>query len=447
MSNRVRESRCFWGIIAIACLWSVSVAGAADWPQWRGPERDGVWRESKALDTLPAGDLQVRWRVPAAHGYAGPAVADGKVYLFEYEILDGEIRNDPGARVKLQGKERLRCLDAATGDQLWQDEVDRAYKISYPGGPRCTPTVDGDHVYTLGAEGDLRCLSTSDGSFVWSKSFREDYGAKTPIWGHAAHPLVDDETVYCIVGGEGSIAVAFDKLTGEEKWKSMSAYQPGYCPPTFIEYGGKRQLLIFHPEAINAVDSDTGEVTWSVPIKPSYGMSIAQPFLVGDKLFVSGFGESICLDLSAAGDTPEVLWAGSPKTSVSSANVFPITDGQAIYGVNANNSLFVAVDPATGKRFWESKVPTLGAKGRGRHGTAFIVRQGETDRYWLLGEKGELILARLSPEKYEELGRKKILEPTGETSGRPVLWSHPAFAQGAIFARNDKEIVCVELTK
>ena len=134
-----------------------------DWPQWRGPMRDGVWRAFGVRSDLPKGDLPtgnllkgklpIRWRVPAALGYAGPAVAAGKVFLFEYEKRSGEIKNSPDVRIRLEGVERLRCLNAASGDELWRHEYNRPYQISYPSGPRCTPTVDGERVYTLGAEG------------------------------------------------------------------------------------------------------------------------------------------------------------------------------------------------------------------------------------------------------------------------------------------------------
>lgn len=445
MSARGKSIRAvgIFGVVALLALGTQ--AQADDWPQWRGPQRDGVWRESGIRDSLPAGELPVRWRVPVALGYAGPAVADGKVYLFEYEKASGNVSNKPGGRDALEGKERVRCLDATTGEELWRYDYQRVYKISYPSGPRCTPTVDGDRVYALGAEGDLNCLRTSDGSVVWSKSFREDYGVKTPIWGHSAHPLVDGDTLYCVVGGEGSIAVAFDKRTGEEKWRALSANEPGYCPPTMMTLGGERQVVIFYPRAICGLDPASGDERWSVPIEPSYGMSIGQPLKADERIFASGYNASVCFQLPSSNGEPEILWAGKPKTSISSANVSPIFDGQAIYGVDANASALIALDPDSGDRLWQTKQPTVGEGSRDRHGTAFIIRHGETDRYWLFNESGDLILARLSPSSYEELGRTPILGTTSDVFGRAVVWSHPAFAMKAMFARNDKELVCVDL--
>ncbi len=445
--NKQLRLGCAFCVALLSLLVAGTTACADDWPQWRGTERDGVWRETGILSEFPKGELPERWRVPVALGYAGPAVADGKVYLFEYEKTAGTISNNPGGEVKLEGKERLRCLDAATGDEIWQHEYDCPYHISYPSGPRCTPTVDGERVYILGAEGNFKCLQTDDGAVVWEKSFKSDFGAETPHWGHSAHPLVEGDTLYCLVGGEGSIVVAFDKLTGDEKWRALSAYEPGYCPPSIVEHEGEKQLLIFHPKAVVGLKPSSGKVFWSIPIEPSYGMSIAQLAVRGDRVFASGYNDSVYFQLPNGSGEPQVLWAGSPKTSISSANASPVHTEQAIFGVDANDSALVAVDPATGKRFWQTKAPTYGEKGRGRHGTVFVVRQGATDRYWLFGESGDLILARLTPERYEELARQRILEPTGEAFGRDAVWSHPAFADRAVFARNDKELVCVELAE
>ncbi|MEM8946195.1 MAG: PQQ-binding-like beta-propeller repeat protein [Planctomycetota bacterium] len=443
MLNNCQRATC---LSLIAVLTTHASLRAEDWEQWRGPQRDGVWRETGIRDDIPSDGLPERWRVPVALGYAGPAVADGKVYLFEYEKEQGELKNSPGGRPKLDGVERLRCLSSASGEELWRYEYDRNYKISYPSGPRCTPTVDGDRVYALGAEGDLTCLRTGDGSLVWKKSFQTDYGVKTPIWGHSAHPLVDGDTLYCVVGGDGSIAVAFDKLTGEERWRALSAGEPGYCPPTMLEIAGKQQLVIFYPLAVCGLDPTSGQVQWSIPIEPSYGMSIAQPMITGDRIFTSGYNASVCFSLPNGSSDPDVYWAGKPKTSVSSANVTPIYDGSLIYGVDANDSVLAAVDPSTGERVWQTKAPTVGEGQRGRHGTVFIVRQGNSDRYWLFSELGDLILAKLTAAGYEELGRQKLLEPTGEAFGRSVVWSHPAFAEQAVFVRNDEQLVCVELS-
>lgn len=429
---------------------------ADDWPQWMGPNRDNIWREDGVRDDLPETGLTPKWTVPVDLGYSGPAVADGKVYLFEYTRESGEITNNPGGADELEGVERLRCLDQATGEELWRHEYDRPYKISYPSGPRCTPTVHGDSVYALGAEGDLWRLKTADGSVVWHVNFQERFGAETPIWGHSSHPLIVGDKLYCIAGGEDSVAVALDIATGETEWTAIRNKEQGYCPPSLIEHNGEQQLVIYYPKAVTGLDPASGDEKWSVAIEPSYSMSIGAPNKVGDRMFATGHGGvSVFFRLpTESGGDAEVLWAGKPKTSIGAANMTPIADPSAdvLYGCDARTSELIAVDLENeGERLWSTKRPTLGAeadskKGRVYHGTAFVVRQGDTNRYWLASETGDLILAELTPEAYTEIGRTKMVEQTGETFGRPVVWSAPAFADRCVFARDDKQLVCIDLS-
>jgi outer membrane protein assembly factor BamB len=416
---------------------------ADDWPQWLGPRRDSVWREEGIVPAIPEGGLPVLWRTKISGGYAGPAVAGGKVFVTDYVRTAGEPTNDPGSRAELEGTERILCLSAEDGTVLWKYEYDCPYAISYPAGPRCTPTVDGDRVYTLGAEGHLFCFDVETGTVRWSKQFQEDYNAPVPIWGFAAHPLVDEDLLFCVVGGEGSVAVAFDKKTGEERWRALSASEQGYCPPTMITAAGRKQLLIWDADNLNGLNPRTGEVYWSIPLKPDYGMSITAPRQSGDLLFAGGIGNVAAL-IRLNQDTPdaEVVWRGDTRTAVYPANSTPIIDEGTLYGVDCRSGGLRAVDLETGERLWETFEPTTGTRRAG-HATAFLVQHRE--RYFLFNETGHLISAELTREGYAETGRVHILEPTGEAFGRSVVWSHPAFAQRRCFARNDEEIVCVSL--
>src|SRR5262249_8827401 len=211
--------------------------------------------------------------------------------------------DNPFQRGRIPGTERVLCLNEANGQPLWQHSYECPYTISYASGPRCTPVVSGGKVYTLGAEGNLLCLDAEKGTVLWAKDLKKEYKVETPIWGFCGHPLVDGRKLICLVGGEGSVAVAFDKDTGNEIWRSLSAKEPGYCPPTMIEAGGKQQLIIWHAEAINGLDPEGGKVYWSVPLEPSYGMSITAPRQLGDYLFASGIGNVGAL-LKLARDKP-----------------------------------------------------------------------------------------------------------------------------------------------
>src|SRR5438128_2909443 len=173
-------------IVFAAVTWCLtsSAARADDWPQWLGPQRDGVWRETGILSRFPSGGPKVRWRPPVGLGYAGPAVAEGGVYVTDLLLAEGVTPPaDTFARKRLAGKERVFCLDEATGKVLWKHEYPCEYTVSYPAGPRTTPVIHGGKVYTLGAMGDLICLEAATGKPLWSKNFVRDYQARVPMWG------------------------------------------------------------------------------------------------------------------------------------------------------------------------------------------------------------------------------------------------------------------------
>lgn len=437
-------SRLLTWIVWGSLLSLTAAASADDWPQWMGPTRDGQWKEEGILEKFPAGGPKILWRVPVAGGYAGPAVADGKVFVADFVKQDGDGGNDPGKRSELRGVERVLCFRESDGKLLWTHEDERVYKISYPAGPRVTPTVDGDKVYTLGAEGHLLCLDVESGKVVWSKDFQKDYKIEAPMWGFCGHPLVEGDKLICLVGGPGSVVVAFNKNTGEELWKALSAPEPGYCPPAIIEAGGARQLLVWHPKALNSLNPDNGEVYWSIDLEPAYGMSVTRPQRYGDYLFTSGIGDAaLVLKLDRNKPAAEEVWRGEKKNAIYCSNSTPLIKDGVIYGADCQVGALRAVRLEDGERLWETFEPTTGGTRRASHGTAFLVQNG--DRFFIFTETGDLVIARLTAEGYEEISRASIVEPTNEAFGRPVVWTHPAFANRCMFARNDKELVCVSL--
>jgi outer membrane protein assembly factor BamB len=424
----------------VLAVFLAPTARGEDWPQWMGPNRDGVWKETGIIDRFPEGGPKVLWRAKVGFGYAGPAVAGGRVYLADY-LTDGDITKTAVGRPKIQGQERILCFDARAGDLVWKHEYPCRYEISYAGGPRCTPTVHGGKVYSLGAMGDLVCLDAEKGTVVWSRDLKKDYQIQAPMWGFCGHPLVDGQKLFCLVGGAGSVAVAFDKDTGKELWKALSVKEPGYCPPTLIEAGGTRQLLIWHSELLNSLDPQTGKVYWSVPLKPQYAMAIAEPRQLGDYLFASGIGgKAVVLKLTADKPAVEEVWR-DVKPGVYASNATPFLENATIYGMDCMTGNLRGVRLTDGKMLWESLAP-IGGK-RAVHGTVFLVKN--CNRFFLASDTGDLIIARLSPQGYEEVSRCKLLEPTNSAFGRSVLWSHPAFANQCVYARNDKELVCVSL--
>lgn len=415
---------------------------ADDWPQWMGPRRDNVWREQGIVATFPAAGPKVLWRTPVAGGYAGAAVADGRVFVTDY-VTDADVKVANFERKTSTGTERVLCLDEATGRVLWKHEYPVTYTIAYPAGPRCTPTVHGGRVYTLGAEGDLFCLEAATGNVVWSRDLKKDYATKAALWGWASHPLVDGDRLVCVVGTDVAHAAAFDLATGREVWRAGRAPEQGYVPPSIIEAAGVRQLLLAKPDGVYAVEPETGKILWETPYNADNGSIIMTPVRVGEHLYIGGYqGKNLLLRLR--GDTPgvEVVWRNKPKQGVSAVNVQPFVADGLVYGFHESGELRAMRVPE-GDFAWRGGGP-LGPRPAGS-GTAFITRHG--DRFFLFTETGDLVIARLTPQGYEELARAHIIEPTNAAFGRPVVWCPPAYANQSLVVRNDKEVIRVSLAE
>jgi outer membrane protein assembly factor BamB len=417
-----------------------------DWPQFRGPQRDGVWREQGIVDRLPP-TLNVRWRQPVALGYAGPAVADGRVYLMDY-VPPNESQDSTTEQQKSRGaQERVTCFDAATGTRLWQYAYPCLYKIDYPSGPRATPTVDGDRVYTVGAMGELTCLNAERGIVVWRKNYVQDFGTEMNAWGMAAAPFLDGEKLIVVVGGHPSAAVvALEKRTGKELWRSLEVDDPGYCVPSMIQAGATRQLIVWLPDALNSLDPETGQPFWRQEFKIRFGMTIATPTFDPQRnlLFASAFYDGpLMMQLSDREPSARVLWRRDQGTEREPDGLHCLmctphmVDGY-LYGICSYGHLR-CINMKSGEQEWE----TLQATGEGRWWNAFLIRH--EDRFFIVNEQGDLIIARLTPEGYTEISRSFLIEPTNQAQRRSVVWSHPAFANRCVYARNDKQLICVDL--
>jgi outer membrane protein assembly factor BamB len=300
--------------------------------------------------------------------------------------------------------------------------------------------------------GHLLALDVASGRVIWQKDYVKDFNASVPTWGMAGAPLVDGDRLICLVGGEPDAKVmALDKFTGAEIWRSLSSdWEPGYNQPIIIEAGGARQLILFHPRGISSLDPVTGQVYWEHDHSVQMGIVVATPVHAGSSLFfTSQHGGARMLKLDDKTPAATLLWSGpgeqdpgmthdTPDT-LNSVISTPVLDGGYVYGLD-NDGQLRCLDAMTGKLVWKTDA-LLGEHAM--YGTDFFVRHN--DRYFINNDRGELVIARLSPSGFQQLGRTKLLEPTHPYVRRRqlpnVLWSHAAYANRHIIVRNDKEIV------
>lgn len=422
-----------WMLAPLMLLSLAVTAHGDDWPQWGGPQRDIIWRETGIVDKLPtSGLLPRKWSHPVGEGYAGPAVADGRVIVTG---MDHE-----------RHTEHVLCLNAETGEELWSKHYLARYTVSYPAGPRSTPVIDADRVYTIGTMGHLFCFDVKTGDVLWKKLFSEDYGTEMPTWGMVASPLVEGNQLITLVGGkDGALVVSFDKHTGKELWRSLDDPEIGYCPPVIYEFGGQRQLIIWHPRAISALNPANGQVIWEIPFAVRYGLTAPMPRKAGNRLFVTAFYNGPrMIEVADDGQSARIVWAGKSDNEIRTDGLHsimptPVVNENYIYGICSYGQLR-CLNAKTGERLWES----LEATGKGRWWNAFLIPH--EDRYFIHNEQGDLIIAELSPAGYKEISRAKLIEPTRPVQRRMTIWSHPAFAMKSVFARNDREIVRVDLS-
>ncbi|HEY9421618.1 MAG TPA: PQQ-binding-like beta-propeller repeat protein, partial [Thermoanaerobaculia bacterium] len=324
-------------LIALSFCLLAGTALAADWPQFRGPNRDGISRETGLLKSWPAGGPKVLWKAPIGEGYSHLVVSKGRLFT-----MSGEGSNDVAA-----------AYDAATGKPVWKTPLGSKFINDQGNGPRSTPTVDGDMVYTLTATGRLAALKAADGKKVWEHDLRAQFGAQPPQWGISTSPLVEGNLLLVDVGGSGGKAlVAFDKKTGKTVWTSQNE-QAGYSAPIAITVGGVRQVIFFTGRAVLSVSPKDGKLFWRVPWRTDYDVNAATPiFVAPDKLYISsGYGTGAALfKIKVAGGkvSADEVWQSRKMKNQFSSSV--LHNGH-IYGFD--NSVLKAISVATGEEVWK----------------------------------------------------------------------------------------------
>jgi outer membrane protein assembly factor BamB len=400
---------------------------ADDWPQWRGPNRDGAWREDRVLQAFPAKGLTVRWRAPAGWGFSSPVVAKGRVYLADSEV------------VKPRAKERVRCFDESTGKVLWAHVYavayeDWAFDPKQEVGPVATPVVHDGKVYAVGRVGHLFCLDARTGAVLWQRDLAKDYQAASAPG--APSPLIDGDLLILFIGGKpGACVIGLHRGTGKEVWKALDESLT-FSSPIIIDWGGKRQLIAWTQESVTSLDPAAGKTYWRQRLHTSSDYAVSTPVFHKGRLVVGGLMFQLDPDRPAA----RVLW---PDSKVVSRRIFSHTStalllGDHLYSARSSGQL-ICLDAASGEQLWESATVTDLKNGASIHMTP------NGDSVLLYTDRGELIRARLSPRGYQEISRAAVLEPTFPFGGRKVAWPAPAYANRHIFARNGKELICASL--
>jgi len=397
-----------WGTCLLALWCHAAFVQADDWPQWRGPNRDGISRETGWLADWPAEGPKKLWEADVGIGFSSMSVSRGRVFTM------GNVNET----------DVIWCFDAETGKLLWKHEYPCSSKDpnGYPG-PRCTPTVDGDRVYAVSRHGHFFCLDFNTGKVLWSKDFARDFGAVSPKWGFAGSPLIENDRVLCEVNAtNGASVVAFDKRTGNVLWKN-GRERAGYSSLVAVDVGGTRCLAHFCADQFVLRRMADGAELWRIPWPTSYGVNAATPILAGDKLFLSsGYGFGCALfRISLKGATE--LWRNkNMRNHVNSCVLL----SDHLYGYDEGE--LRCLD-------WNSREVKWSTRDYGKG--SLIAADG---KLILFGQRGQLGLAAVNPDAYQPLARFQAL-------GGKDTWAPPALANGRLYVRSLDKLAAFDVRR
>lgn len=386
-------------------------AGATEeWPQYRGVNRDGVSAEKGVLTSWPQAGPKALWRTAVGDGYSGIAVARGRVFTMDARDQD----------------EFIVCMDAASGKEVWRVRIDSTFMNDQGNGPRSTPTVDGNLTFALSGQGTLYAAQAGDGKKVWSHNLVNEYATKIPNWGFSSSPLVEGDLLILPAGSGNSNAVlAFDKKTGALIWKSQTD-EPGYSSPIAITVNGIRQIIVLSGTMLFSLSPADGKLYWKYPWKTDYFVNAAVPiFIAPDKIFIStGYSSGAALlriNASKTGVTVQELWLSKGLKNHFNSSVL---HAGHIYGFD--NAILKCIDAATGEEKWKKS-----GFGKG----SLLLADGHL---LVLSERGLLVLVEATPSEYKEKASAEVL--------KGKCWTMPTLAGGKLYLRNQKELVCLDVT-
>lgn len=404
-----------FGMALLAGCVAAAALLAADWPQFLGPDRNGVSGETGLLPTWPQKGPPLVWQRPIGAGFSGPVVVGDRLVVFH----------------RLGDQEVVACLNAATGKEEWQFAYPTGYRDDYGkgDGPRSTPLVAGDHVYTLGAEGRLHCLELAAGKKIWERSLNADYQVPKGFFGIATSPLLEGGLLLLNVGGKGAGIVALDKETGREAWRATN-HEASYSSPVAATLGGKRRVVFFTREGVVLLDPRTGEVVYEKHWRARMHASVnaASPVVSEDRIFVSACYDTGALLLQVGADRIQELWQS--KDAMSNHYNTCVQSKGYLYGYHGRQeegAKLRCIELGTGKVQWTNDHSGCGS---------IMLAEGNLI---ILNEHGELLLVEANPSRYHEKARARVLT---EPCRSPI-----ALANGRLYARDFKQLVCWNLKK
>ncbi|MBI3466836.1 MAG: PQQ-like beta-propeller repeat protein [Planctomycetes bacterium] len=396
---------------------------AADWPQWRGPERNGILRETGLLQQWPAEGPKLLWQIEdLGSGYSTPAVVGDRLYVCANEGMEDEF---------------VRALSVADGKRIWSTRIGSVGENrgqDYPGA-RSTPTVDGQVVYALGSNGDLVCLESTTGKPRWQRNLQTDFGGRPGNWAYAESPLVDGDVLVCTPGGSEATLVALNKNTGDVIWKSAvpGGEEAAYSSTIIVETGGVKQYVQFLQKGLVGVDAATGKFLWRYDRTAVNSPANIPTPVAGDALVFSsnrrGAGGGVVeLKVNQGEVTAEEVYF---KQKVPHSIGGSVLLNGYLYGTTSQ--AMVCVDFSTGELKWEER-------GIGAGAVCFA-----DNRLYVHGEEnGDVALVEATPEAYREHGR---FTPPGEPQGKGKAWTYPVLANGKLYVREQGFVWCYDVKK
>jgi len=398
-----------------------TAARAADWPQWRGPQRNGISPETGLLKEWPEGGPRLLWHArDIGFGYSTPAVVGGRLYVLSNQGAENEFVQ---ARMVKEGKQAWATRLGKVGNPDQQP--------AYPGS-RSTPTVDGARLYALGSDGDLVCLETASGKERWRKSLRQDFGGQPGVWAYSESPLIDGNVLVCTPGGAQATLVALDKRTGKTLWKSAvpGGDQAAYASPIVLEAGGLRQYVQFLQKGVVGVDANTGKFLWRYDrTAQNSPANIATPVAHNGYVYTaSGRGGGGLVRLKVTGTSVEaepVYYTTRLPTSIGGS----VLVGDYLYGTTSGGLMCVGF--TSGEVKWQE---------RGIGAGSLCYAEG---RLYVHGENGQVALVEATPEAYREKGR--FTPPDPPERGRSQAWAYPVVANGRLYIRELGSLWCYDV--